>query len=72
MMQFLGIGSCTENWNKTQFEALQKPFLIRKSMEFYRYGRHIYVDKSGKTTWFDELLNTQMKIVEFWCLGQSR
>jgi hypothetical protein len=21
--------------------------------------RHIYVDKSGKTTWFDELLNTQ-------------
>jgi hypothetical protein len=24
--------------------------------------RHIYFDKTGKTAWFDELLNTQMKI----------
>ena len=24
--------------------------------------RHIYFDETGKTAWFDELLNTQMKI----------
>lgn len=24
--------------------------------------RHIFFDKTGKTAWFDELLNTQMKI----------
>ena len=24
--------------------------------------RHIYFDESGKIAWFDELLNTQMKI----------
>ena len=36
----------TENWTKKDFKVWAKPFF----------------DKSGKIVWFDELLNTQMKI----------
>jgi ketosteroid isomerase-like protein len=59
---FIGTDA-TENWNKTQFEAFAKPFFDKgKAWNFTAMERHIYVDKSGKTAWFDELLNTQMKI----------
>lgn len=30
--------------------------------DFTAIERHIYFDKTGNTAWFDELLNTQMKI----------
>lgn len=33
-----------------------------KAWNFTALERHIFFDKSGKTAWFDELLNTQMKI----------
>lgn len=52
-----------ENWNKTQFQAYAKPSFDKgKAWSFKVIERHIYFDKSGKTAWFDELLDTQMKI----------
>ncbi|ELY2018631.1 nuclear transport factor 2 family protein [Flavobacterium psychrophilum] len=40
-----------------------KPYFDKgKAWSFTALERHIYLDKSGKTAWFDELLNTQMKI----------
>lgn len=53
----------TENWNKTQFMAFAKPYFDKgKAWSFTALERHVYFDKSGKIAWFDELLNTQMKI----------
>jgi ketosteroid isomerase-like protein len=59
---FIGTDA-TENWNKTQFMAYAKPFFDKgKAWSFTALERHIYFDATGKTAWFDELLNTQMKI----------
>lgn len=59
---FIGTDA-TENWNKTQFQAFSKPFFERgKAWNFRAIERHIYFDTSMKTAWFDELLDTQMKI----------
>jgi ketosteroid isomerase-like protein len=53
----------TENWNKTAFMAFAKPYFDKgKAWSFTALERHIYFDASGKMAWFDELLNTQMKI----------
>ena len=59
---FIGTDA-TENWNKKAFQAYSKPYFDKgKSWNFTTLERHIYFDKTGKTAWFDELLNTQMKI----------
>lgn len=59
---FIGTDA-TENWNRTQFQVFAKPFFDRgKAWSFTAVERHIYFDTSGKIAWFDELLNTQMKI----------
>ena len=59
---FIGTDA-TENWNKTDFQAFAKPYFDKgKAWNFTAVERHIYFDKTGKTAWFDELLNTQMKI----------
>lgn len=59
---FIGTDA-TENWNKKDFQVWAKPFFDRgKAWNFTALERHIYLDKTGKTAWFDELLNTQMKI----------
>jgi ketosteroid isomerase-like protein len=47
---------------KQHFRPMQNRILIKESVEFTALERHIYFDKTGKTAWFDELLNTQMKI----------
>ena len=53
----------TENWDKKAFEAFVKPYFDKgKAWSFTPLERHIFVSKDGKTAWFDELLNTQMKI----------
>jgi hypothetical protein len=53
----------TENWNKQQFEAFAKPYFDKgKAWNFIPLQRNIYFSKDGKLAWFDELLNTQMKI----------
>ncbi|PIF61055.1 SnoaL-like protein [Flavobacterium sp. 11] len=59
---FIGTDA-TENWNKKDFQAYAKPHFDKgKAWSFTALDRHIYFDKTGKTAWFDELLNTQMKI----------
>lgn len=53
----------TERWDLPSFKAWAKPFFDRgKAWDFTAIERHIYLDKSGTIAWFDELLNTQMKI----------
>ena len=40
-----------------------KPFFDKgKTWNFTSIDRHIYFNKDGNFAWFDELLNTQMKI----------
>lgn len=52
-----------ENWNKKQFEAFAKPYFDRgRAWSFTALERNIYFSKDNKMAWFDELLNTQMKI----------
>jgi len=53
----------TENWNKKQFESFAKPYFDRgKAWNFTSLERNIYFSADKKTVWFDELLDTQMKI----------
>lgn len=53
----------TERWNKKEFMAWAKPIFDKGSAwDFTAIERHIYFDKTGTLAWFDELLNTQMKI----------
>ena len=59
---FIGTDA-TENWNKTAFQAFAKPYFDRgKAWNFKALERNIYVSEDQKTVWFDELLDTQMKI----------
>ncbi|WP_417942827.1 nuclear transport factor 2 family protein [Flavobacterium sp. RS13.1] len=53
----------TENWIKPDFKAWAKPYFDKgATWNFKALERHIFFDKTGKIAWFDELLNTQMKI----------
>lgn len=59
---FIGTDA-TENWNKTEFMAYAKPHFDKgKAWSFTTLERNIYVSNDRKTAWFDELLDTQMKI----------
>lgn len=59
---FIGTDA-TENWDKKAFMAYAKPHFDKgKAWSFTPLERHIFFSKDGKTAWFDELLNTQMKI----------
>lgn len=59
---FIGTDA-TENWNKKQFQDFAKPYFDKgRAWNFTALERNIYFDASGKTAWFDELLDTQMKI----------
>ncbi|MDR7208367.1 nuclear transport factor 2 family protein [Flavobacterium piscis] len=59
---FIGTDA-TENWTKPDFKVWAKPFFDKgKTWNFTTLERNIFFDKTGKTAWFDELLNTQMKI----------
>ncbi|MBK8711715.1 MAG: nuclear transport factor 2 family protein [Niastella sp.] len=53
----------TERWDKMEFMVWAKPFFDKgKAWNFTAIERHIYLNKTGDLAWFDELLNTQMKI----------
>ena len=55
--------AATERWNKKEFMAWAKPYFDKKTTwHFTSLERHIYFNKTGTLAWFDELLNTQMKI----------
>jgi ketosteroid isomerase-like protein len=59
---FIGTDA-TENWNKKAFKVWAKPhFDKKKTWDFKSIERHVFFDKTGKVAWFDELLDTQMKI----------
>ncbi len=59
---FIGTDA-TENWQLEAFKTFSKPFFDKgKAWSFKSLKRNIYFDKSQNTAWFDELLDTQMKI----------
>lgn len=59
---FIGTDA-TENWTKPTFQAYAKPYFDKgKAWSFKALERHIYFNKDKTIAWFDELLDTQMKI----------
>jgi hypothetical protein len=53
----------TENWNKAAFMVWAKPYFDKKTTwNFTALSRNIYFGKHAGIAWFEELLNTQMKI----------
>lgn len=59
---FIGTDA-NENWNRAGFEKFAKPYFDKgKAWSFTALERHIYFDATGNLAWFDELLDTQMKI----------
>ena len=59
---FIGTDA-TENWQNEAFRNFSKPYFDKgKAWNFNSLQRSIYLSKDQKTAWFDELLDTQMKI----------
>lgn len=59
---FIGTDA-TENWDKKAFQAFAKPYFDKgKAWDFKPLERHVYFSPDHKTAWFDELLDTWMKI----------
>lgn len=59
---FIGTDA-TEIWDKKAFKVWAKPYFDKKTTwNFTSLKRNIYFSKDGKLAWFDELLDTQMKI----------
>lgn len=59
---FIGTDA-TENWQLDEFKAYSKPHFDKgKAWSFTAVERNSYVDPTGQIAWFDELLDTQMKI----------
>ncbi len=59
---FIGTDA-SENWNLSEFKKFSKPYFNRgMAWNFKVLERNIYTDKTKKIVWFDELLDTQMKI----------
>lgn len=53
----------TENWTKKEFEIWAKPYFDKgQAWSFTALERNIYFSPDKKLAWFDELLDTQMKI----------
>ena len=59
---FIGTDA-SEVWDKKAFMVWAKPYFDKKkTWDFTSLKRNIYFAKDGKLAWFDELLDTQMKI----------
>ena len=59
---FIGTDA-TEYWDKKSFMDWAKPYFDRrKAWDFKSLERNVYFDQGGNIAWFDELLNTQMKL----------
>ncbi len=53
----------TENWQLEGFKAFCKPYFDKgKAWNFRSLDRHVYFSQDHSIAWFDELLDTQMKI----------
>lgn len=52
-----------ENWQNNAFKAFAKPYFDKgKAWYFFSVKRNIYFNEEQDIAWFDELLDTQMKI----------
>ena len=52
-----------ENWQNQAFKEFSKPYFDRgKAWNFTAVDRNIYVNGTNDFAWFDELLDTQMKL----------
>ncbi|HEX8577902.1 MAG TPA: nuclear transport factor 2 family protein [Flavobacterium sp.] len=52
-----------ENWQNDAFRAFAKPYFDKgKAWSFSSVKRNVYFNEKRDIAWFDELLNTQMKI----------
>lgn len=59
---FMGTDA-TEYWYKDAFMKWAQPYFDKKTTwDFTSFHRNIYFGKQSDIAWFDELLNTQMKI----------
>jgi hypothetical protein len=59
---FIGTDA-TEVWDKKAFMVWAKPYFDKKrTWNFTSLKRNIFFSKDGNLAWFDELLDTQMKI----------
>ena len=59
---FIGTDA-TENWQNEAFKTFSKPYFNKgKAWSFTAVDRNIYVYDNQKIAWFDELLDTQMKL----------
>lgn len=59
---FIGTDA-TEIWDKKAFMSWAKPYFDKKkTWNFTSLKRNVYFSKDAKLAWFDELLDTQMKI----------
>ncbi|SDQ20160.1 nuclear transport factor 2 family protein [Flagellimonas zhangzhouensis] len=59
---FLGTDA-TENWQNDEFRSFSKPYFDQgKAWSFTSVERNVYLNEAKTFAWFDELLDTQMKI----------
>jgi ketosteroid isomerase-like protein len=59
---FIGTDA-TENWQNAEFKAYAKPHFDKgRAWSFTKVERHIYLNDREDVAWFDELLDTQMKL----------
>ena len=59
---FIGTDA-TEIWDVPAFKKFAKPFFDKgKAWSFTSLKRNVYFGKSNDIAWFDELLDTQMKL----------
>jgi len=57
---FIGTDA-TENWKIDDFKTFSKPYFNKgKAWTFKTTQRNVFVSKSAKIAWFDELLDTDM------------
>jgi len=52
-----------ERWDKNSFKIFAKPYFDRKkAWNFTAVERHIHLSADNQWAWFDEVINTQMKL----------
>jgi len=59
---FIGTDA-TENWQNSEFKEYAKPHFDKgKAWSFTSVERNVYINQNKDMAWFDELLDTQMKL----------
>nr|WP_246474045.1 nuclear transport factor 2 family protein [Arenibacter arenosicollis] len=59
---FIGTDA-SENWQIDEFKAYAKPHFDKgRAWDFTPLDRKVYINEKTDMAWFDELLNTQMKL----------